>query len=204
VDLRPIEAQTVGRIAPRQLAEKRCAAYRCEWATELSVAFGGRGLETTTMRTRLGFLAIAATVALALPATAQQTLQRDGRTATDATRQKPSTQTGQPNASRNVNRNTTNANTRPRPVVTSPTLADQPQRSRENPREKSALDPIALDNNLRLGLETSTKVNTYQFSDGRRIPGLENTTRNDPSYFGLSLSTPTNGVFAPPSRPRLD
>jgi hypothetical protein len=143
---------------------------------------------------------------LLMPANAQQTLQRDGRTATDATRQKPSTLTGQQTTTRNVNRSATNANssTRTRQATTS-ALAVQPARTpRENPREKSPLDPIALDNNLRLGLETSTKVNTYQFSDGRRVPGLENTTRNDPSYFGLSLSTPTSGSFTLPSLPRLD
>ncbi len=159
------------------------------------------------MRTRLGILAMLATVAVLAPANAQQTTQRDGRAATDSTRQKSSTQTGQQNTTRNVNRtatNATNPTARQRQVTTTSTLADQPQRSRENPREKSALDPIALDSNLRLGLETSTKVNTYQFGDGRRVPGLENTTRNEPSYFGLSLSTPTNGVIPLPSLPRLD
>jgi hypothetical protein len=42
------------------------------------------------------------------------------------------------------------------------------------------------------GLETQTKVKSGEFSDGRRVPGLETVKRDPPSYFGLSLSVPTN------------
>jgi hypothetical protein len=34
-------------------------------------------------------------------------------------------------------------------------------------------------------------------SDGRRVPGLETDKRDPPSYFGLSLSVPTNKSLVP-------
>jgi hypothetical protein len=42
------------------------------------------------------------------------------------------------------------------------------------------------------GFETDPKVKPDRLSDGSRPPGLESVTRNDPSYFGLSLSVPNN------------
>jgi hypothetical protein len=42
------------------------------------------------------------------------------------------------------------------------------------------------------GFETETKVKSNELSDGRRVPGLETDKRDPPSYFGLSLSVPTN------------
>jgi hypothetical protein len=41
------------------------------------------------------------------------------------------------------------------------------------------------------GIETESKFRDNQFSDGRRVPGLETEKRAQPSYFGLSLSVPT-------------
>jgi hypothetical protein len=43
-----------------------------------------------------------------------------------------------------------------------------------------------------VGFETESMVKDNRFSDGRRVPGLEADKRNDPSYFGLSLSMPTH------------
>jgi hypothetical protein len=52
------------------------------------------------------------------------------------------------------------------------------------------------------GLETETALKPNQFSDGRPTPGLETVKRQDPSYFGLSLSVPTNDpLFLPLLRP---
>lgn len=42
------------------------------------------------------------------------------------------------------------------------------------------------------GLSTSSTFKDNEFGDGRRVPGLETTKREAPSYFGLSLSVPTN------------
>ena len=149
----------------------------------------------------VGMLATLAAVALIAPAQAQNsaidgTLANSNNTAQQK-QQKP--QTRQPSPARS-----TASTTRPRQVA-APSLSDavaaQPRRSRDNPREISPLDSVALDQNLKLGLETSSKVNTYQFEDGRRIPGLENTTRNEPSYFGLSVSTRGN-ILLPPLLPR--
>ena len=42
------------------------------------------------------------------------------------------------------------------------------------------------------GFSTETKVDPYRTPDGNRIRGLENTSRSDPSYLGLSLSVTTD------------
>jgi hypothetical protein len=42
------------------------------------------------------------------------------------------------------------------------------------------------------GLETETKVKSTEFPDGRPAPGVETTQRRPPSYFGLSISVPTD------------
>lgn len=44
------------------------------------------------------------------------------------------------------------------------------------------------------GIETKSQFKQNEFSDGRTIPGLETTKRQEPSYFGLSLQVPTNNV----------
>jgi hypothetical protein len=50
-----------------------------------------------------------------------------------------------------------------------------------------------------LGVETKSQINPYELPEGRRIPGLEATTHNPPSYLGFSLSVPTSDKsFAAP------
>jgi hypothetical protein len=52
------------------------------------------------------------------------------------------------------------------------------------------------------GIETETQLKPNQFYDGRPTPGLETVKNNEPSYFGLSLSVPTNDpLFLPLLRP---
>jgi len=43
-----------------------------------------------------------------------------------------------------------------------------------------------------IGLTTDRKYNNSVFSDGRDTPGFENIQTKSPSYFGLSLSVPTD------------
>jgi len=56
-----------------------------------------------------------------------------------------------------------------------------------------------------LGFETESKFKPNEFSDGRRVPGQETVKRHEPSYFGLSLSVPTNNksIFPAPLLPPL-
>jgi hypothetical protein len=152
----------------------------------------------------VGILTTLAAIALISQAQAQNsaidgTLANSHSTARQKQQKQQKPQTRQQSPSRS-----TASTTRPR-QPTAPSVSDavatQSTRSRDTPREASPLDPVKLDQNLRLGLETSSKVNTYQFEDGRRIPGLENTTRNEPSYFGLSVST-RGGILLPPLLPR--
>jgi hypothetical protein len=42
------------------------------------------------------------------------------------------------------------------------------------------------------GLATDTKFKSNEFGDGRRVPGQETIKRHEPTYFGLSLSVPTD------------
>jgi hypothetical protein len=42
------------------------------------------------------------------------------------------------------------------------------------------------------GITTDNKVKSNQLPDGQRIPGLDSTSRQNPSYVGLSLSVPTS------------
>jgi hypothetical protein len=57
-----------------------------------------------------------------------------------------------------------------------------------------------------VGLQTQTLVREGYFEDGRRVPGLETEKRNTPSYFGLSLSLPTqqNSLIPVPLLPRRE
>ena len=49
-----------------------------------------------------------------------------------------------------------------------------------------------------IGLETEAILKENRFSDGRVVPGLEAVKREQPSYFGLSLSVPTqNNLLLP-------
>jgi hypothetical protein len=53
-----------------------------------------------------------------------------------------------------------------------------------------------------LGVETKSQVDPYELPDGRRIPGLESSTHNKPSYLGLSLSVPSHDkLFQVPALP---
>ncbi len=58
-----------------------------------------------------------------------------------------------------------------------------------------------------LGFETETRLKANEFPDGRRIPGLDHTHRHTPTYFGLSLSVPTESKSfqnEPPLRSHTD
>ena len=48
-----------------------------------------------------------------------------------------------------------------------------------------------------IGLTTNKQYNNTMFSDGRITPGFENVQRKDSSYFGLSLSVPTDRTSIP-------
>ena len=48
-----------------------------------------------------------------------------------------------------------------------------------------------------IGFSTDTKFKTLEMPDGRRTPGFENVQRRDSSYFGLSLSVPTDKTSIP-------
>lgn len=57
------------------------------------------------------------------------------------------------------------------------------------------------------GIKTETKLKGNEFPDGRRIPGLVDTHRTTPTYFGLSLSAPTESKSfhnEPPLRSHSD
>ena len=90
---------------------------------------------------------------------------------------------------------------KPAPRRPAPTLANaptDPNRSAERPvpREQQNLGRLSLPQGS-LGYESRTQMQTYDLSDGRRVPGFDNVQRKDSSYFGLSLRLPTAGP--PPS-----
>ena len=90
---------------------------------------------------------------------------------------------------------------RPAPITTD-RAAPEPGRAAERPvpREQApALGRVALPQGS-LGYEGRTQMQTYDMSDGRRVPGFENIQRNDSSYFGLSLRMPTTSVMPSFSR----
>jgi len=86
-------------------------------------------------------------------------------------------------------------------------LPDNPpavrQRVKETPAPaKPGLGRLPLQNGPgTFGLETESKVKSTEFPDGRRVPGAETTTQRPPSYFGLSISVPTNDKSIIPSLP---
>ncbi len=65
--------------------------------------------------------------------------------------------------------------------------------ARPVPREQPNLGRLSLPQGS-LGYEGKTQMQTYDMSDGRRVPGFENIQRNNSSYFGLSLRMPTVNV----------
>jgi hypothetical protein len=50
-----------------------------------------------------------------------------------------------------------------------------------------------------VGIQTESQFKEGHFSDGRRVPGLETVKRDQPSYFGLSLSVPTHDKLLIPT-----
>jgi hypothetical protein len=70
--------------------------------------------------------------------------------------------------------------------------------ARSVPREQPNLGRLSLPQGS-LGYEGKTQMQTYDMSDGRRVPGFENIQRNDSSYFGLSLRMPTLNSPSPSS-----
>jgi hypothetical protein len=70
--------------------------------------------------------------------------------------------------------------------------------ARPVPREQQTLGRVPLPQGS-LGYEGKTQMQTYDMSDGRRVPGFENIQRNDSSYFGLSLRMPTFGSSSSPA-----
>jgi hypothetical protein len=87
----------------------------------------------------------------------------------------------------------------PAPRRPAPTLASEPadsNRSAERPipREQTTLGRVSLPQQGSLGYESRTQMQTYDLSDGRRVPGFDNIQRKDSSYFGLSLRLPTAGA----------
>jgi hypothetical protein len=68
------------------------------------------------------------------------------------------------------------------------------------PREETNLGRLSIPQGS-LGYESRTQLQTYDMSDGRRVPGYENIQRNDSSYFGLSLRMPTSPGSSSSSSP---
>ncbi len=81
-----------------------------------------------------------------------------------------------------------------RPAETAARAATDAQRTSERPiprEQPQALGRVSLPG-ATLGYENKTQLQSYDLSDGRRVPGYDNIQRNDSSYFGLSLRMPTS------------
>ena len=83
-------------------------------------------------------------------------------------------------------------------VINDTTAAQTRSADRPVPREQQTLGRVPLPQGT-LGYEGKTQMQTYDMSDGRRVPGFDNIQRNDSSYFGLSLRMPTFGAPSSPS-----
>ena len=83
-------------------------------------------------------------------------------------------------------------------VINDATATQTHSANRPVPREQPNLGRLSLPQGS-LGYESKTQLQTYDMSDGRRVPGFENIQRNDSSYFGLSLRMPTVGAPSPSS-----
>jgi len=83
-------------------------------------------------------------------------------------------------------------------VINDATATQTRSANRPVPREQPNLGRLSLPQGS-LGYESKTQLQTYDMSDGRRVPGFENIQRNDSSYFGLSLRMPTVGAPSPSS-----
>jgi hypothetical protein len=83
-------------------------------------------------------------------------------------------------------------------VINDTTAAQTRSADRPVPREQQTLGRVPLQQGT-LGYESRTQMQTYDMSDGRRVPGFDNIQRNDSSYFGLSLRMPTLNSPSPSS-----
>ena len=83
-------------------------------------------------------------------------------------------------------------------VINDTTAAQTRSADRPVPREQPNLGRLSLPQGS-LGYEGKTQLQTYDMSDGRRVPGFENIERKDLSYFGLSLRMPTADLPSPSS-----
>jgi hypothetical protein len=88
--------------------------------------------------------------------------------------------------------------TAPTERVINDTTVAQTRSDRAVPREQPNLGRLSLPQGS-LGYESKTQMQTYDMSDGRRVPGFDNIQRNDSSYFGLSLRMPTANAPSPSS-----
>ena len=85
-------------------------------------------------------------------------------------------------------------------VMNDATVAAQSRTARPIPREELNLGRVTLPQQGSLGYESKTQLQSYDLSDGRgRVPGYDNISRNDSSYFGLSLRMPTLNAPSPSS-----
>ena len=83
-------------------------------------------------------------------------------------------------------------------VINDTTAAQTRSADRPVPREQPNLGRLSLPQGS-LGYEGKTQLQTYDMSDGRRVPGFENIQRKNSSYFGLSLRMPTANSPSPSS-----
>lgn len=79
---------------------------------------------------------------------------------------------------------------------TTATASTRSATDRPVPREEPNLGRLSIPQGS-LGYESRTQMQTYDMSDGRRVPGYDNIQRNDSSYFGLSLRMPTAPTSSP-------
>jgi hypothetical protein len=147
---------------------------------------------------------IAATVLLAgmaMPAAAQRSSGATVAQGDDASR----TGAGKPAKARANKRTATSNQRKTRPAPKDPWRIDDALLTRQPGAvagedltpAKPSFGRMRLDTGS-FGLTTESHVKDNQFSDGRRVPGLETEKRNTPSYFGLSLSVPTrNNTLMP-------
>jgi hypothetical protein len=78
-------------------------------------------------------------------------------------------------------------------ALPAPSSALRDSRPDVAPKERPSLGRLPLQSGGgSFGLETENKVKPDHLPDGRPIPGLQPSAREPASYFGLSLSVPTN------------
>lgn len=96
-----------------------------------------------------------------------------------------------------------------RPAAARPAAAPPREIPRVAAKDAPVIEPmlgrVPLETGT-FGLSTGKQYSTTAFSDGRVTPGFENIQTKSPSYFGLSLSVPTDKqrLFPLPFLPRPD